>query len=103
MFDRVHLITLVFGASLVGVAEDFGIHYFASRSAAPHETGGALMQRLAPGMALALGTSVLAYAVMALVPFPACGRWRCFLPSAWWPPSSPWPAGSRRWRERVAA
>jgi predicted exporter len=35
VFDRVHLITLVFGASLVGVAEDFGIHYFVTRQAMP--------------------------------------------------------------------
>src|SRR5690606_39709912 len=29
LFGSVHLLTLVFGASLVGVAEDYGIHYFA--------------------------------------------------------------------------
>src|SRR5690606_6727072 len=31
VFGKVHLLTLIFGASLVGVAEDYGIHWFASR------------------------------------------------------------------------
>src|SRR5204862_910631 len=31
VFGKIHLLTLVFGASLVGVAEDYGIHYFACR------------------------------------------------------------------------
>ncbi len=78
VFGRVHLVTLVFGASLVGVAEDFGIHYFASRAAAPAESGQALLRRLWPGMALALVTSVLGYAVMALVPFPALRQMALF-------------------------
>src|SRR5690606_23852212 len=56
-FGSVHLLTLVFGASLVGVAEDYGIHYFASRQqsgAAPRT----LLRQLLPALALALGTSV---------------------------------------------
>ncbi|HBO78091.1 MAG TPA: hypothetical protein DD502_08025, partial [Cupriavidus sp.] len=53
VFDRVHLITLVFGASLVGVAEDFGIHYFVTRQAMPRATPPAVMRFLAPGLALA--------------------------------------------------
>lgn len=77
-FDRVHLVTLVFGASLIGVAEDFGIHYFASRAAAPNESGPALMRRLGPGLSLALATSVLGYAAMALVPFPGLRQMALF-------------------------
>lgn len=78
VFAKVHLVTLVFGATLVGVAEDFGIHYFSSRAAAPDEPGHSLMRRLAPGMALALATSVLGYAVMALVPFPGLRQMALF-------------------------
>jgi predicted exporter len=78
VFGTVHLVTLVFGASLVGVAEDFGIHYFSSRAATPHEPGASLMRRLAPGMTLALATSVLGYAVMALVPFPGLRQMALF-------------------------
>lgn len=78
VFDKVHIITLVFGASLVGVAEDFGIHYFASRQdesgSAPH----ALLRAHAPGLILALITSVLAYAALAIVPFPGLRQMALF-------------------------
>jgi predicted exporter len=77
VFDRVHLITLVFGASLVGVAEDFGIHYFVTRQAMPRATPPAVMRFLAPGLALALSTSVVAYLALGIAPFPGCARWRC--------------------------
>ena len=39
IFGKVHLLTLVFGASLVGVAEDYGIHYFSSRQGNPEKIG----------------------------------------------------------------
>ncbi|HEX5686915.1 MAG TPA: hypothetical protein VFY73_23130 [Ideonella sp.] len=78
VFGSVHLITLVFGASLVGVAEDFGIHWFASRQAQPDSSAPALMAELLPGLALALATSVLGYAVLALAPFPGLRQMALF-------------------------
>jgi predicted exporter len=70
IFGQVHLITLVFGATLVGVAEDYGIHYFSSRRGAPGVAPRSAMQHLLPGLALALATSVLAYAALGIAPFP---------------------------------
>ena len=35
VFGQVHLLTTVFGASLIGCAEDYGLYYFASRQGAP--------------------------------------------------------------------
>jgi len=78
VFDRVHLITLVFGASLVGVAEDFGIHYFVSRQAMPRATPPAVMRFLAPGLALALSTSVVAYLALGIAPFPGLRQMALF-------------------------
>jgi predicted exporter len=78
VFGSVHLITLVFGASLVGVAEDFGIHWFASRQAQPDTPASSLMAELLPGLALALATSVLGYAVLALAPFPGLRQMALF-------------------------
>lgn len=78
VFDRVHLITLVFGASLVGVAEDFGIHYFVSRQALPRATPPSVMRFLLPGMALALGTSVVAYLALGIAPFPGLRQMALF-------------------------
>jgi len=78
VFGQVHLLTLVFGASLVGVAEDFGIHYFSSRLGHPKLTRWALMKRLLPGLLLALATSVLGYLVLAVVPFPGLRQMALF-------------------------
>ncbi|MFO1339622.1 MAG: hypothetical protein U1F53_15585 [Burkholderiaceae bacterium] len=78
VFGSVHLITLVFGASLVGVAEDFGIHWFASRQAQPGVAPPALMRELWPGLALALATSVLGYAVLGWAPFPGLRQMALF-------------------------
>ena len=78
VFDRVHLLTLVFGASLVGVAEDYGIHYFACRQSQPQVAPRALMRSLLPALALALGTSVLAYGALGIAPFPGLRQMAVF-------------------------
>ena len=78
VFGEVHLLTLVFGASLVGVAEDYGIHYFALRQG--HETLGrhGLMRFLLPGLSTALVTSALAYLALGLAPFPGLRQMAVF-------------------------
>jgi predicted exporter len=78
VFDQVHLITLVFGASLIGVAEDYGIHYFASRQGHPHVAPRRLMRQLLPGLSLALLTSVMAYVVLGAAPFPGLRQMAVF-------------------------
>lgn len=78
VFGQVHLITLVFGASLVGVAEDYGIHYYASRQGHPGIHPRSLMRQLMPGLGLALSTSVLAYLVLGLTPFPGLRQMALF-------------------------
>ncbi|WP_092754888.1 MMPL family transporter [Rhodoferax sp. OV413] len=78
LFGKVHLLTLVFGASLVGVAEDFGIHYFATRQSRQGQARWAVMGNLLPGLALALTTSVLAYLVLGLAPFPGLRQMAVF-------------------------
>lgn len=77
-FSQVHLLTLVFGASLVGVAEDYGIHYFAARQGRPWARPRSLMRSLLPGLALALATSVLAYLALGLAPFPGLRQMALF-------------------------
>lgn len=106
VFGSVHVLTLVFGASLVGVAEDYGIHYFAARQGDPTRSGIAQIDRLLPGLLLALATSALAYAAIGLAPFPglrqmalfsAVGLVAAFLTVAcWfplWPRRAPAPSG----------
>jgi len=78
VFERVHLLTLVFGASLVGVAEDYGIHYFASRRGRPATERWSLMTSLLPGLLLAFATSALAYLALGLAPFPGLRQMALF-------------------------
>lgn len=70
VFERVHLITLVFGASLVGVAEDYAIHYLSTRALASPREHGDLLRPMLPGLLLAFVTSALGYLALALAPFP---------------------------------
>jgi predicted exporter len=95
VFGEVHLLTLVFGASLVGVAEDYGIHWYASRQAQPGVAPPTMMRRLLPALALALVTSALAYLALGIAPFPglrqmavfsAAGLAAAFLTVALWFP-----------------
>jgi len=68
VFGQVHVLTLVFGASLVGVAEDYGIHWFACRQG-QRVARWSLLRALLPGLALALATSALAYLVLGVAAF----------------------------------
>lgn len=71
LFDRLHLLTLVFGASLIGVAQDYGIHYLCNRLGDEQRREPAqLLKEILPGMILAILTTVVAYLALALTPFP---------------------------------
>ena len=78
VFGKIHLLTLVFGASLVGVAEDYGIHYFACRQGRDDLSPHGLMRYLLPGLVLALITSVLAYLALGIAPFPGLRQMAVF-------------------------
>lgn len=78
IFDRVHLITLVFGSSLVGVAEDYGFHYFAARQGKPVEQRWVVLRHLMPGLTLALITSIVAYLAFGIAPFPGLRQMAVF-------------------------
>ena len=71
LFGRVHLLTLVFGASLIGVAQDYGIYFLCNRLGAdPALDSRALLKRLLPGLGLTLLAAVIGYMGLALTPFP---------------------------------
>lgn len=78
VFGEVHLLTTIFGASLVGCAEDYGLYYFASRQGAPGVAPLRMMSTLLPGLALALLTSVLGYVALGLPPFPGLRQMALF-------------------------
>ena len=71
LFGRMHVMTLVLGSSLIGVAVDYPLHYLSkSWSLRPWQSWPALRLTL-PGLSLSLATSCIGYLALAFTPFPA--------------------------------
>jgi predicted exporter len=88
VYGEIHLITLVFGASLIGEAIDYAIQYFAAHlGAGKNWEPVSGLRRIAPGLTVALATSLLGYSALTLAPFPALSQIGLFalvgLGSAW--------------------
>ncbi|WP_240732355.1 MULTISPECIES: MMPL family transporter [Dyella] len=79
VFGQIHLLTLVFGAALLGEAVDYSIQYLCARSHAG-ATWRPLdgLRQVRPALWLALATSVLGYSLLAAMPFPALRQMACF-------------------------
>ncbi|WP_097305905.1 MMPL family transporter [Pseudomonas chlororaphis] len=70
-FGHMHVMTLVLGSSLIGVAVDYPLHYLSkSWSLRPWHSWPALRLTL-PGLSLSLATSCIGYLALAWTPFPA--------------------------------
>ncbi|WP_028695672.1 MMPL family transporter [Pseudomonas cremoricolorata] len=71
LFGKMHVMTLVLGSSLIGVAVDYPLHYLSkSWSLRPWRSWSAV--RLTwPGLSLSLATSCIGYLALAFTPFPA--------------------------------
>jgi predicted exporter len=79
LFGRIHLMTLVFGASLIGVAQDYGIYFLCNRLTADEQLDSpALLKRLLPGLSLTLLAAVIGYMGLALTPFPGLRQMAVF-------------------------
>ncbi|WLH36115.1 MMPL family transporter [Pseudomonas sp. FP2196] len=71
LFGHMHVMTLVLGSSLIGVAVDYPLHYLSkSWSLKPWRSWPALRLTL-PGLTLSLITSAIGYLALAWTPFPA--------------------------------
>ncbi|MGE8684763.1 MAG: MMPL family transporter [Acinetobacter sp.] len=70
IFGEIHLITLVFGASLIGVCVDFSFYFMAMQSQHRHLDGFAVLKPLLPSLFIGLMTTLLAYVVLSFTPFP---------------------------------
>ncbi|MBI3285464.1 MAG: MMPL family transporter [Burkholderiales bacterium] len=79
LFGGIHLLTLVFGASLIGVAQDYGIYFLCNRlSADPGVDSYQLLKRLLPGLLLTLLTTVIGYLGLGFTPFPGLRHMAAF-------------------------
>jgi predicted exporter len=82
LFGNAHIITLTLGISVVGLSLDYAIHYLAGHAFDPEgESSFAVLGRLFPSLAMALFTTVLAYSMLLLAPFPALQQLAVFAAS----------------------
>lgn len=70
LFGEIHLMTLVFGASLIGVCVDFSFYFMAMQSQHRHIDGFEVLKPLLPSLFVGLMTTLLAYVVLSFTPFP---------------------------------
>ena len=71
IFGEVHLLTLAFGSSFVGISVDYSLHYFCERFRFTEDwLPQSALRHIFPGITLGLITSVLGFAGLFFAPFP---------------------------------
>ncbi|MEI7064584.1 MMPL family transporter [Dickeya chrysanthemi] len=82
LFGEIHLMTLVMSLSIVGISADYTLYYLTERMV----HGGAVspldsLRKVLPALLLALGTTVVAYLIIVLAPFPGLRQLSVFAAS----------------------
>lgn len=72
--NTIHLFTLGFGASLLGVCADYSIHFFCSRAKNLGMESSKILRSLLPSLILASGTSILGYLGLFFSPLPGLNQ-----------------------------
>lgn len=88
VFGQIHALTLVFGMSLIGIAQDYAIYFICSRmSVATNLDSYQLLRRLLPGLSLTLAAALIGYLGLMLTSFPGLRQMAIFssagLVAAW--------------------
>lgn len=87
IFGEIHLMTLVFGASLIGVCVDFSFYFMAMQSQHRKLSGFEVLRPLLPSLFMGLMTTIVAYVFLSFTPFPGFKQIAVFsivgLASAW--------------------
>ena len=71
VFGDIHVLTLVLGASLIGVAIDYPLHVLSKCWAVERWSMSQALHHARPGLTLALATNVIGYLALAFTPLPA--------------------------------
>jgi len=69
-FGKIHLLTLVFGASLIGVADDYAQHFLCDSLGVKNWEPSKGLRFILPGLAIGLLSNLLSYAGLGFSPFP---------------------------------
>lgn len=92
LFEKIHLIALVFGTSLIGVAIDYSVHYLCKHQAMfdpahAKASSQTIIQKLMPALIMGLLTSLIGYACLFQAPLPGLKQIASFsvvgLSAAW--------------------
>lgn len=79
IFGKVHLLTLVFGGSLVGISVDYAFHFFCERARRDEVvTGGQARSRVFAGISFGLVTTLIGFVGMLVAPFPGLRQMAVF-------------------------
>ncbi|CNE85146.1 putative inner membrane protein [Yersinia enterocolitica] len=71
IFGEVHVMTLVLSASIIGISADYTLYYLTDRMAHGGQTTPlASLTKLFPALSMALLTTVIAYLILLIAPFP---------------------------------
>lgn len=68
MLQQIHILTLVFGVTIIGIAADYAFHYLAHTALAAN--GRNTLDIVFTGLATGTATSVLAFVGLTILPFP---------------------------------
>lgn len=71
IFGEIHLMTLVFGASLIGASVDFSFYFMAMQAQHRDKQGFDVLKPLLPSLFLGLMTTIIGYLFLSITPFPA--------------------------------
>jgi predicted exporter len=71
VFGTIHILTLVIGASLIGIAIHFPLHFLAKSYGMPDWRAWPALHRVLPGLTISLAATLVGYLALVFTPFPA--------------------------------
>lgn len=74
VYGQIHVLTLVLGASLIGVTIDFPMHYLSKAWTMQPWRSWTVLRATLPGLSLGVLTNAIGYLALAFTPFPALSQ-----------------------------
>lgn len=71
IFGSIHVMTLVMGVTLIGVAIDFPMHWLGKSFGLNNWAPWPVLHKVLPGLTISLGAALVGYLALAFTPFPA--------------------------------
>lgn len=69
-FDRVHIVALIFGSTLIGTTVDYSLHFFCEAFGQEKSSSHQRLNHVLPALSLGALTTVIGYSILFLAPFP---------------------------------